>query len=148
MTTAQGRKTMRTRTARGAFAAALAAMLAIAPAPGWTAGAAMEFCRGPVRVTCVVDGDTVWIEGEKIRLADIDAPEPGGACEAERVTAARAAGRLARLLREGGYVIERSGRDTYGRTLATISIGGRSVGAILVAEGLARPWSGRRERWC
>ena len=109
---------------------------------------AMDFCSGPVRVTCVVDGDTVWIEGEKIRLADIDAPEPGGACEAERVTAARAAGRLARLLREGGYVIERSGRDTYGRTLATISIGGRSVGAILVAEGLARPWSGRRERWC
>ena len=139
---------MRTRTARGAFAAALAAMLAIAPAPGWTAGAAMEFCRGPVRVTCVVDGDTVWIEGEKIRLADIDAPEAGGACEAERVTAARAAGRLAELLGRGSFSIERQGMDAYGRTLAVIVVGGRSVGTVLVEEGLARPWAGRREQWC
>ena len=24
---------------------------------------------------CVVDGDTIWLHGEKIRIADIDAPE-------------------------------------------------------------------------
>lgn len=122
---------------------ALSCMIGFAPE-----ATAMEFCQGPIRVTCVVDGDTVWIEGEKVRLADIDAPEPGGACVAERVLAARAAGRLAELLGQGDYMIERSGRDTYGRTLATISTGGRSVGAILVEEGLARPWTGRRERWC
>lgn len=124
-------------------AAALALVLAVDPA----AGAAMDFCSGPVRVTCVVDGDTVWIEGEKIRLADIDAPEAGGACEAERVTAARAAGRLAALL-GGSYSIERSGLDGYGRTLAVIVVDGRSVGAVLVEEGLARPWRGKREQWC
>jgi len=109
---------------------------------------AMDFCSGPVRVTCVVDGDTVWIEGEKIRLADIDAPEAGGACEAERVTAARAAGRLAELLGRGSFSIERQGMDAYGRTLAVIVVGGRSVGTVLVEEGLARPWAGRREQWC
>jgi micrococcal nuclease len=27
------------------------------------------------RRTCVVDGDTFWLEGEKIRIADIDTPE-------------------------------------------------------------------------
>lgn len=32
-------------------------------------------CAGGNRVTCVVDGDTLWIEGTKIRAADIDAPE-------------------------------------------------------------------------
>ncbi len=27
------------------------------------------------RRTCVVDGDTIWLEGVKIRIADIDTPE-------------------------------------------------------------------------
>ena len=27
------------------------------------------------RITCVVDGDTFWHAGEKIRIEDIDAPE-------------------------------------------------------------------------
>lgn len=32
-------------------------------------------CSGPVRVSCVVDGDTFWYRGAKIRIADINAPE-------------------------------------------------------------------------
>jgi len=109
--------------------------------------AAMEFCVGPVRVTCVVDGDTFWLDGEKIRIADIDAPETGGACEAERILAARASGRLAALL-EGNVEIVRQGKDRYGRTLAVVMENGRSVGLILVEEELARPWRGKRESWC
>ena len=30
---------------------------------------------GTIRQTCVVDGDTIWLEGAKIRIADIDTPE-------------------------------------------------------------------------
>jgi len=30
---------------------------------------------GTVRRTCVVDGDTFWLDGNKIRIADIDTPE-------------------------------------------------------------------------
>lgn len=118
------------------------------------AAVAMEFCSGRVRVTCVVDGDTVWIDGEKIRLADIDAPEVSAPCVEARLVSARAAGRLVELLSAGSYVIERgdeaSGqtRDRFGRTLAVIRLDGVSVGLILVAEGLARPWNGRREDWC
>lgn len=41
----------------------------------WLGAAPLDFCTGNVRHSCVVDGDTLWIEGEKIRLADIDAPE-------------------------------------------------------------------------
>ncbi|MEZ5782048.1 MAG: thermonuclease family protein [Rhizobiaceae bacterium] len=108
-----------------------------------------EFCSGPVRVTCVVDGDTFWISGEKVRLADIDAPETGGSCEAERILAARAAGRLARLLSAGPLEIARDGKDRFGRTLAVVSVHGKSVGQTLVEEGLARPWTGRRvDNWC
>jgi micrococcal nuclease len=110
--------------------------------------AAMEFCSGYARHSCVTDGDTFWFEGERIRLVDIDTPEPGGRCVEERLLAARSAGRLAELL-AGGFAIERTGVDYWGRTLARVSIGGVSVGQLMIAEGLARPWKGRRERdWC
>lgn len=114
-----------------------------------TPAAAIELCSGAVRVTCVVDGDTVWLDGEKIRLAGIDAPEKDGSCAAERQLAARAAGRLVELLSAGGAPsVERQGLDKYRRTLAALSVAGRDVGATLVDEGLARRWQGHKERWC
>lgn len=110
--------------------------------------APMDLCAGGARVTCVVDGDTAWIDGEKIRLADIDAPEVNAPCVEARILAARSAGQLAELLEAEKYLIERNGQDKYGRTLAIITIGGRSVGDVLVEERLARSWSGKRETWC
>lgn len=41
------------------------------------------------RYNCVVDGDTLWWQGEKIRIAEIDAPEIQGRCPAERALAIR-----------------------------------------------------------
>jgi micrococcal nuclease len=38
--------------------------------------------------------------------------------------------------------------DRYGRKLRTIERDGRSLGDVLVAEGLARPWDGARRSWC
>lgn len=124
------------------LAFAFVAVLSALPA------AAMDFCSGSVRLSCVVDGDTVWLEGAKIRLKDIDAPEVVGGCESERLLSARAAGRLAELLGGGRIEIERHGQDRYGRTLGTLFVNGADVGATLVAEGLARTWRGKRENWC
>lgn len=117
-------------------------LAATVPAP------AMELCSGPNRVTCVVDGDTVWIEGEKIRLEGIDAPEPRGRCYEELIAAAKATERLRILLTENQFTIKRSGQDRYGRTLARIMIGDRSAGEIMMSEGLVRKWRGQRETWC
>jgi endonuclease YncB( thermonuclease family) len=36
---------------------------------------------------CVIDGDTFYLNGDKIRIADIDAPETNGLCEHEVVHA-------------------------------------------------------------
>lgn len=108
----------------------------------------MDLCSGPNRVTCVVDGDTVWIEGEKIRLEGIDAPEPRGRCYDELIAAAKATERLRILLTENQFTIKRSGQDRYGRTLAKIIIGDRSAGEIMMSEGLVRKWRGKRETWC
>lgn len=106
---------------------------------------AIAVCQAPPapRVTCVVDGDTVWIAREKIRLLDIDAPEMNGSCPAESALARQARDRLVVLLQQADVTIEREGRDRYGRTLARLG----DVGEQLVREGLARRWGDRRG-WC
>lgn len=103
----------------------------------------------------VIDGDTVAAGGERIRIANIDAPEIYRArCDAERRLALVAKHRLAELLATGPVEIHRGDpgtgrmRDRHGRTLATLSIDGRDVGEIMIAEGIARPWEGRRRPWC
>lgn len=103
-------------------------------------------------MTCVVDGDTFWYRGTKIRIADINAPEtaaPG--CPGEARLGAAATRRLAALLNDGPFSLSRrGGRDTdrYGRALRVVTRDGVSIGTILIAEGLAEPWRGRRGNWC
>ena len=108
---------------------------------------ALGICPPGPRDNCVVDGDTFWTAGEKIRIADIDAPEMSGQCASERALAVKARDRLAEQL-GSRFEVERQGKDRFGRTLAIVTVRGRSVGEALIAEGLARRWSGRREAWC
>jgi endonuclease YncB( thermonuclease family) len=127
------------------------------PLAGRTAGSAdaesARFgpCEGPPRVTCVVDGDTFWYRGDKIRIADINTPEvsePG--CAAEARLGARATRRLTELLNAGPFSLEPIDRETdrYGRTLRVVTRGGESLGAVLEGEGLAEHWQGHRRDWC
>ncbi len=103
----------------------------------------------PAAVT-VIDGDTFRYRGEKIRIADIDTPELKGRCAYERRLASQATNRLDELLHEGPFALHRNGRDEdrYGRKLRIVTSDGHSLGDQLVAEGLARTWTGRREPWC
>jgi len=110
-----------------------------------TIALAIAICQPPpaARVTCVVDGDTVWIEGEKIRISEIDTPEMDGRCPAERALALRAQARLVELLNAGPVQFERVGTDRYGRTLARFG----AVSETLIREGLAHRWPSRKG-WC
>lgn len=112
------------------------------------AALALSICAPGPRDNCVVDGDTFWIEGEKVRIADIDAPEMKGRCDYETRLAKASRDRLLDLLNSGSFRLHRGGEDRYGRTLAVVTLNGRSVGDMLVNEGLARTWTGRREPWC
>ncbi len=108
-------------------------------------------CRTGGGVDCVVDGDTAWIGGVKVRVADIDAPETHPPrCRAEAELGERATLRLAELMNAGPFDVARVDRDEdrYGRKLRVLLRRGRSLGARLVAEGLARTWDGRRHPWC
>jgi len=109
-------------------------------------------CNYILRDNCVIDGDTFYFAGEKIRVADIDAPETGGAkCASEAELGARATSRLRALLNDGPFDLRGyQGRDLdrYGRKLRVVMRDGKSIGDILIAEGLARRWNGKRRPWC
>ena len=138
---------------RGTAAALLVGALATSPAAA--VQPMLQMCapgqpNTPTK-TCIVDGDTLWLNGENIRLEGFDTPEPqtqicGG--EREKALAAQASARLKDLLNTNSWTVERSGADRYGRTLGTIRIDGQDVGNWLVEERLARWWPDGEEWWC
>jgi endonuclease YncB( thermonuclease family) len=100
---------------------------------------------------CVIDGDTFTFRGQRIRIADIDAPETHPPrCEREARLGEQATRRLRELLSAGPFALRQTGpdEDRYGRKLRTVVRNERSLGAVLVSEGLAREWTGRRLPWC
>jgi micrococcal nuclease len=109
------------------------------------------FCHTDGGTNCVVDGDTIWYQGNKIRIADIDTPETHPArCAREAELGAAATQRLQRLLNAGAFSVESIDRDTdrYGRQLRVLTRGGESIGGMLVSDGLARWYKGGRQPWC
>jgi micrococcal nuclease len=131
-----------------AFCIAFAGPVPASAADEWRVNFSM--C-GRDRHTCIVDGDTIWLQGVNLRLESYDTPEPyndicGG--RAEVALAHQASDRLLQLLNGNAFTVETGGEDRYGRVLATIRIAGRDVGDILIAEGLARRWPNGREFWC
>jgi endonuclease YncB( thermonuclease family) len=120
-----------------------------------TAGDALTqsfaLCGVRRRDNCVIDGDTFAYQGHSIRIADIDAPETHPArCDEEKRLGTQATDRLQELLNAGPFTLISGSRDTdrYGRKLRTVMRDGRSLGGVLVSEGLARQWTGRRRPWC
>lgn len=129
------------------------------PAASWSGGVSATTdeayfgrCHSGGGVNCVVDGDTFWMNGERVRMADIDTPEthPPRCAEEARLGEA-ATMRLQELLNAGSVTLEPIGDrdvDRYGRKLRVATRGGTSLGDVLVAEGLARPYGGGRRPWC
>lgn len=108
----------------------------------------MPICGHGFNLTCVVDGDTIRLQNERIRLSGIDAPELSEPlCEAERLLALQARDRLAELLSSQPWRVVREGTDRYGRTLAQLRLDDGWVGPALVREGLAQ-WYEGRYGWC
>jgi endonuclease YncB( thermonuclease family) len=101
---------------------------------------AFDKCSGRDRNNCVVDGDTFWYVGEKIRILDINTPEVSQPeCAYEAQLGEAASERLTALLNEGPFELQTKGRnkDQYGRLLRSVYRDGESLGAMLVREGLA-----------
>lgn len=98
----------------------------------------------------VHDGDTLRCGDEKVRIANIDAPELSNSppchdrrryrywCDYAAGVASRDA--LIQLIGQGRVTFDRQGVDRYGRTLARVQVNGVDAGEWLVAQGLARRW--------
>jgi endonuclease YncB( thermonuclease family) len=101
----------------------------------------------------VIDGDTIIVDGEHIRIANIDAPEIHSyKCASELARGEKAKVRMEAMVSAGALTIVRGDKgrmfDRYGRTLGRVLVNGKDVGESLISEGLARRWDGRRHPWC
>ena len=116
-----------------------------------TEAASFVFCHNNGGTNCVVDGDTIWYRGTKIRITGIDTPETHQPkCAAEAKLGAAATRRMLQLVNAGPFTLQsiNHDEDRYGRKLRILTRGGKSLGDILVEEGLARFYKGGRRSWC
>ena len=88
----------------------------------------------------VVDGDTIVLNGEKIRFSGIDTPELKQTCinDDENVFCGTSA-KMLLIKKIGNQTPEciNEGKDTYKRTLAECFVNGESLSAFLVRSGYA-----------
>ena len=88
----------------------------------------------------IVDGDTITISGNKIRLNGIDTPEQNQTCRKAGITW-RCGYEDPETLRNWTYTKEvrcvGDTKDRYGRLIANCFVDGYNVNARLVYEGLA-----------
>ena len=88
----------------------------------------------------VIDGDTLEIHGQRIRLHGIDAPESGQICTAAGQRwrcGQQAALALADKIGRRPVACAARGRDRYGRTVAVCRVAGEDLGAWLIVNGWA-----------
>lgn len=88
----------------------------------------------------IIDGDTIVVDGEHMRLFGIDAPETrqictlGGQPQRCGLMATEA---LREFIGSGTISCERRSTDRYGRTVAVCSVAGRDIGHAMVYSGWA-----------
>ena len=113
--------------------------------------ASFGYCFTGGGTNCVVDGDTFYIGGEKVRIADIDAPETHPPrCDYEAQLGEQATEKLHALLNSGAVTmtqIDRN-RDVYGRLLRNVEVNGEDIGEAMISAGVAREYAGGRRPWC
>lgn len=87
--------------------------------------------------TTVIDGDTLKLGNERIRLHGIDAPESQQRCTDGWQAGEEARRALAGLVSAGAPSCEKVTTDRYGRTVAVCRVNGKDIDGEMVRRGLA-----------
>ena len=88
----------------------------------------------------VIDGDTIVLNGEKIRFSGIDAPEYDQDCmngDKKIYCGMFSKVLLTKKIGDETPKCIREGKDVYGRTLAECFVNGESLSSFLVRQGYA-----------
>jgi micrococcal nuclease len=96
-----------------------------------------------VVVSHVLDGDTmVLVDGRRVRLIGIDAPEVSHEGKKEECFSKESKDATARLVgaKKVRLVKDTSDTDSYGRLLRYVYVGDVFVNEVLVQQGYARAW--------
>ena len=161
-------KESRKRSRRGLWlptiAVAIAALLglwgsgllqpAVAPrgvAVSTSRGLSFGLCEQGGLTNCVASGDSFYLGGKTIRIANIEAPQRyGAACPRETELGAVAAKRLQSMLNSGEIRLQRVGEDMerYGLLLRKVAVNGSDVGQAMIEVGLAREIGDLTRSWC
>lgn len=124
-----------------------------APAAGTSVSRGLVFglCAEGGLTNCVASGDSFYLGGKTVRIANIEAPQQyGAACPREARLGQQSARRLQALLNSGELSLARVPQDLdrYGLMLRAVSVGGRDAGQAMVAAGLARNIGDLTRSWC
>ena len=99
----------------------------------------------------VIDGDTIDIDGKRVRLEGIDAPETAQVCRrangGEWSCGRAAADALAQLVGARRVTCRDEGTDKYDRVLGVCSVAGVDINAELVRRGYAWAFVKYSERY-
>jgi endonuclease YncB( thermonuclease family) len=92
-----------------------------------------------VGIASVVDGDTIEIHDQRIRLSGFDTPESGKRCGDTNVYQSASLA-LSDFVANRTVTCTPTGTDRYDRVTATCSVGGTDLGDYVVSQGWGRDW--------
>jgi endonuclease YncB( thermonuclease family) len=107
-------------------------------------------CYNAEGANCVLDGSTIYVAGEKVRIAGMETPKIlDSQCRRERERGIDAAVRLADLLNTGQVTVGPAFRDESGREVRKVQVGDADVAKTMVAAGIAqKPGASKAVDWC
>ena len=121
------------------------------PAVATSRGLTFGLCEQGGLTNCVASGDSFYLGGKTIRIANIEAPQVyGAACPREGQLGGVAAKKLRSMLNSGEIRLSRVGEDMerYGLLLRKVAVNGADVGGAMVEAGLAREIGDLTRSWC